>query len=272
MRSPFPGMDPFIEAYRLWEDFHYRLIYEIDRAIVEKLPSRYVSRIGERYYLDAIDPNGGRSPERSFVSDVSLDAARSPSTSQLPPASAATVTAGAVAMRGQFSEEHRETFLEIRDLDRGRRLVTTIEVLSPTNKRPGEEGWQQYEEKRRVFLRGHAHLVEIDLLRGGQRHAMAQPWPPGPYYALVLRADEAPECLVWPAHSLQPLPTIPIPLLLPDPDLHLALQPLVDAIYARSRYFVDIDYRQPRRLQLTSEETAWLQQQLPPPANGPAPS
>jgi hypothetical protein len=44
------------------------------------------------------------------------------------------------------------------------RLVTGIEVLSPANKRPGTVGWYQYERKRKVFLEGHANLVEIDLL------------------------------------------------------------------------------------------------------------
>lgn len=45
-----------------------------------------------------------------------------------------------------YIEEHRETFLTIR---RGKpsEVVTVIELLSPTNKRKGTDGWQRYIEK-----------------------------------------------------------------------------------------------------------------------------
>ena len=32
MKSPFPGMDPYIEACGLWEGFHNRLIAKIDET------------------------------------------------------------------------------------------------------------------------------------------------------------------------------------------------------------------------------------------------
>jgi hypothetical protein len=91
---------------------------------------------------------------------------------------------------------------------------------------------------------------------------MAEPWPNSPYYLLVMRKEPAPACKVWSAHFMQPLPPIPIPLLPPDPDISLALQPLVVAVYARSRYARDIDYRRPLRPPLTAEESAWLEQRL----------
>jgi hypothetical protein len=71
---------------------------------------------------------------------------------------------------------------------------------------------------------------------------MHDDWPNSPYYLLVSRKREAPRCTVWPAHDVWPLPPIPIPLAPPDPDLSLALQPLVQSVYARSRYDRDIDY------------------------------
>ena len=46
-------------------------------------------------------------------------------------------------------------------------LVTAIEILSPVNKRPGREAHDEYLRKRRELLRSAAHLIEIDLLRGG---------------------------------------------------------------------------------------------------------
>src|SRR5207245_811399 len=121
--------------------------------------------------------------------------------------------------------------------------VTGIEILSPRIKMRGGPGWDLYVGKRRSFLLGSANFVEIDLLRGGERMPMLDKWPDGPYYLLVLRKERAPNCYVWPACSLKPLPRLPIPLEPPDADLSLDLQLLIAGIYARSRYEDYIDYR-----------------------------
>jgi len=57
----------------------------------------------------------------------------------------------------------RHTFLEIRDCD-NRQLVTVLELLSPSNKRPGPDR-EQYLAKRQQLLASSVHLVELDLLR-----------------------------------------------------------------------------------------------------------
>jgi hypothetical protein len=106
------------------------------------------------------------------------------------------------------------------------------------------------------------NLVEIDLLRGGQRMPMRDPWPDSPYTLLVARPNKARQCLVWPAHFQQPLPSMPVPLAKPDPDLRLNLQPMIDTIYRRSRYSRSIDYRKPLEPPLRPAEAAWLEKQL----------
>ena len=131
-RSPFPGVDPFIEARGLWPDFHHQLVVSLANALNVLLPPRYVAQLGERTFLDSVE----------------------------------------VLVEGPTEFEERENFVEIRDLDNQDNLVTCIEVLSPTNKRPGTSGWYEYERKRSLFIQGAANFVEIDLLRGGQRHAM----------------------------------------------------------------------------------------------------
>ena len=55
MKSPFPGMDPFIEEAGLWEDFHHNLITDIQRALARIAPSRYLVRTGERSYLVLVE-------------------------------------------------------------------------------------------------------------------------------------------------------------------------------------------------------------------------
>jgi hypothetical protein len=165
-------------------------------------------------------------------------------------------------MRAFIETEYRERFIEIYESDPERRLVTCIEVLSPSNKRRGSPGWEQYLRKRQALMLGEANLVEIDLLRGGQKMPMVEPWPAGPYSLLVCRVRRAPYCSVWPAHFERPLPVLPVPLAAPDLDVPVALQPLIEAIYARSRYERDIDYSRPLHPPLGPEEIAWLEQRL----------
>lgn len=69
-------------------------------------------------------------------------------------------------------DRERVPFVEIRDRE-SRRLVTVIELLSPSNKRPGGDR-EQYLAKRSDLLASPTHLVEIDLIRGGRRMPMAR--------------------------------------------------------------------------------------------------
>ena len=258
MTSPFPGMDPYIEACGLWGDFHDNLIGELQRTLAATLPPRYVTRIRERTYIEWIDPQADQPQTVPFEPDVSLRLGGSDRESQAGAVAVLTAPSPAVLMHALVEVEYRELFLEILELDPQRRLVTAIEVLSPTNKRPGTVGWQQYENKRRVFLQGHANFVEIDLLRGGRRRGMRERWPDSPYYLLAMKKQEASACRVWPAFVTAPLPEIAVPLAPPDNDMTLPLQPLVDAIYARSRYQADIDYSRPLEPPLPPDESRWL--------------
>ena len=69
-------------------------------------------------------------------------------------------------------------------------------------------------------------------------------------------------CRVWPAHFQRPLPRLPVPLSKPDPDVPIDLQPMIDAIYRRSRYERDIDYRKPCHPSLNAADSSWLEQRL----------
>lgn len=266
MHSPFPGMDPYIEASGVWEDFHHNLITEIQGAISAALPERYVVRAGERSYVVLSARNG--EDESLTRPDVVAHRRR---TVEAAPAAAGPATAvleapegqpAPVRMRALVETEYREGFLEIRELNPQRKLITCIEVLSPSNKRPGTPGWLQYNRKRQAYLEGAANFIEIDLLRGGRRMPMEDDWPDDPYYLLVCRKQEAPHCTVWPGHFLRALPPIPIPLAPPDADISLSLQPLLAAVYARSHYERDIDYHQPLHPPLSPAETAWLEARL----------
>src|SRR5690242_11351705 len=66
-------------------------------------------------------------------------------------------------------EAHRETRVDLYTNAGGEeRLVTTVEILSLANKTPGAKGRDLYLRKQQEILESSTHLVEIDLLRGGQ--------------------------------------------------------------------------------------------------------
>jgi hypothetical protein len=260
MKSPFLGMDPYIEACGLWGDFHQDLISEIKRALAQAAPERYLVRMQERSYLVLIESEGKAS--HPFVPDISITAPEKPKKPSRKKGGVAVAEPAAgpepVTMRAFVTEEHLETFVEIYEAGPEQRLVTTIEVLSPSNKRPGTPGWDQYLRKRQSVLLGDVNLVEVDLLRGGQRLPMLDPWPVCPYTLLVARAKKYQLCRVWRGDFRQTLPPIPVPLAKPDPEISLDLQPMVEAIYQRSRYERSIDYTRPLTPPLAPEEVEWL--------------
>ena len=149
----------------------------------------------------------------------------------------------------------RETFVDVFDFSEGNRLVTSIEVLSPVNKRPNTEGWNQYQRKRQALLQGNsANLVEIDLLRG-EPHADDGASAGQSIYRFDGPYCERPGLQGSTRFFNKPVPEIAVPLLPPDSDVQIPLQPMIDAIYARSQYDRDIDYTKPITPPLTTEES-----------------
>ncbi len=263
MRPPFPGMDPYIEACGLWGDFHHGLISEIQNALSQAAPERYLVRAEERSYIVLIGEEGKES--HPFVPDVSVTTERRTKPSRKKGGTAVAepdLGSEPVLMRAFIEEEHREAFVEIYEATPEQRLVTSIEVLSPSNKRPNTTGRDVYLRKRQSLLLGEANLVEIDLLRDGTRMPMLDPWPNSPYTVLVARARTFYRCRAWPAYFQKPLPSVPIPLAKPDPDIPLDLQPMIDSIYGRSRYERSIDYSKPLSPPLAPSEELWFEKQL----------
>jgi hypothetical protein len=262
MKSPFPGMDPYIEAGGLWEDFHPALIGEIRSTLAQAAPERYVVRFGERSYVALVTAEGKRT--HPFLPDVRISApSAAPSSGPAATALAEPATESEpVLMRPYIQEEYRQTFVEILETRPNLRLITCIAVLSPSNKRRRSKGRKLYLRKRQGLLAGSVHLVEIDLLRRGERMPMEDTWPSSPYTLLVSRAGTFPSCRVWRAHFRNPLQAVPVPLAHPDPDITLNIQPMIDKIYAESRYSRSIDYTTPLDPPLATEDAAWLDEQL----------
>ena len=181
MASLFPGMDPYLEDPAYWEDFHRRFITELADNLLQRLPDTYDAHIDERVRL--VEAEQGSVGTR--LPDVSVDRKfRAPGV-ETRQSGSAMATLEPVAIPMPTLEEHRDVWIEIVHLPE-RRLVTAIEVFSPTNKEGDDAA--VYHAKRLSLYSRHVNLVEIDLLRGGQRLSFAKPLPSGDYYAFVTRA------------------------------------------------------------------------------------
>ena len=260
MPSPFPGMDPFIES-QVWEDFHHAFIQTMREALTAALRPRYVVRVAVRVYLEHLVD----SPTSIIRPDVAIvEPPASPWRDEM--GGVATMTLiEPVTLTLPMPEEEREPYLLITKRDE-LEVVTVIELLSPINKRAGSDGRREYLTKRETVLRSAAHLVELDLLRGGERLPTIEPLPAADYYAFVCRRQERPRVRVYPWTLRHRLPTIPIPLDDDDPDVPLDLQAVFTTVYDRAGYDYGLAYRRPLEPPLAEGDLAWAQEILQPPA------
>ena len=158
-------------------------------------------------------------------------------------------------------EQRRESYLVIR-LQETMEVVTVLETLSPSNKRPGGDGRREYLQKRETLLQSQAHLIELDLLRGGQRLPTATPLPPGDYYALVSRRPRGPRAAVYAWTLRDRLPTIPVPLKEGDADVPLDLQAAFATVYDRARYDLSVRYAAELQPPLSADDALWVRELL----------
>jgi hypothetical protein len=239
MPSPFPGMDPYLEAPRRWPDVHHRIISVASEILGGLLRPKYLVRIEERVYISdetdlgrlgiipdlLIAMRPGREGEPLGAGeDIALDVAK--------PIVATTF----------IEEDIHEARLEIIDREE-RRLVTVIEVVSPPNKLAGTHGRASFERKRREVMNSPSHWIEIDLLRGGTHFPIRNLIQPCEYMVHISRQEMRPKGLLWPLRLSQRLPKVTIPLHAGDPEVQLDLQAVLDTAYDRANYDLEIDYR-----------------------------
>jgi hypothetical protein len=249
MPSPFPGIDPFLEDQGYWKEFHSAFLLWTQYALTERVPDAYEVRIEERLSLNyEPDPR----PPRETWPDVAVLRKSGAAGSGVPTPREPV----ALALPRYQLEEVIEHRIEIRRRS-DRDLVTVIELLSPSNKEaPGD---RLYSEKRLEIIHKPVHLVELDLLMGGKRLPMEDELPKGHYYAFVARDERRflSDTYAWSIRD--PLPTIPIPLMAPDPDVPLDLAGIFNTVYQRARYERSIDYAAPLGLSLKPEDRAWAE-------------
>jgi hypothetical protein len=245
--SPFPGMDPYLEAPGIWPDVHTRLMSIIGEQLTPLLVPKYLAELETQVVIDRAEDD-----PQVVLPNVSVT---SPDVSGGTPSAVAVAAPIPIEVRVRLDVPTRLVSVYIRQRETTR-LVAVIELLSPVNKRRGK-GREEYLEKRHTFLTSPVHLIEIDLLRSYPRMPFADPLPPAHYLVMVCKVGERPRSNVWPIHVRQPLPTIPIPLLAPDPPVPLDLTQALRIAYERARYDLRVDYRKPPVPPLSPDDAAW---------------
>jgi hypothetical protein len=249
-------MNPYLEQSDTWQDFHSSFLTHARDDLSGQVGPDYLVKIEVR-----LIPHELSAEERRFMGVADVGVSTEPSAR---PATAVTALAAPVQLQLPAVEVERHISLEIRDR-RNRRVVAVIELLSPSNKTPGEDR-DDYLAKRRQVLAGHTHLVEIDLRRGGSRPAPPL-LPPSDYYVLVSRYEDRPFVGFWPVSLRDPLPRIPVPLDLPDPPVWLDLRAVLDRAYDGADYGKYI-YKETPEPPLPPEDEVWARQFIPGRANG----
>lgn len=250
MPSPFPGMDPYLEGY-LFPDVYQALAEQIRRQITPHLKPRYVARLNLAVLAD-------QPPEdeiRILYPDVEVVRSRRLAEARAPGFGSTVAAPTLIAPLTVPVFQSRLTSVEVRDLAQNE-LIAVIEILSPVNKR--EPGLTQYLQKRAEFYQTGVHLLEIDLLRRG-----ARPWSVAQLrdasYVIALTRALSNKMEAWPLRLQDQLPTVPVPLRTPNPDVPLELSTALQTVYDEAAYDLSIDYRQlPPPPPFLPEETDWM--------------
>jgi hypothetical protein len=260
MKSPFPGMDPYLEAH--WGDVHSSLAIYARNQLQPQMPPDLKVRVEE--YIAVEDADDDES--RYVAPDVRVIETESP-----------RMGGTAVAVTNLTTAEDADEPLLVRNLDEpltqreiriidtqeGGRVVTAIEILSLTNKTSGK---RDYRRKQREFLHAGVNLVEIDLQREGSwvlavRKAAVKKAYRGPYRISVIRASAPETAEMYRASYASRLPRIRIPLRLTDPDVRLDLQAVVDQAYQDGGYG-DTNYSREPDPPFAPEEAEWANRLL----------
>ena len=259
MAMIFSGMDPYLEAKLIWPGFHNALVVYIRDQLRPLLHPRYIAAVEDRVFLEE--------PPRALIPDVWVREQSSRwtggGTAVLEPQLQTEILGADDPMLIELDDPSvHESYIEILDRQSGQRVVTVIEVLSPTNKLPGA-GRDAYLTKQKDVWNSTVHLVEIDLLRGGEHTVLVPEWMVRDrrdydYLVSVNRATNVRRRYeTYPRSLRERLPRIGIPLAEGDRDVVLDVQAVVAQTYDAGSYQARLHYDQPCIPPLREADQAW---------------
>lgn len=266
MPSPFPGMDPWLEHPAIFPDLHNAFIIELGNVINARLPRPYYATSGSRIWIDRsyrlVEPDLN-------VLYPSSAATRSSAKKRASSDGTATKPKRIHIAQAIENDETAEWFLEIYARPGNEQLVTSIELLSPANKKPGHTGRELYQKKQDEILRSRVHLVEIDLLRGGMhttavpRVVLEEKCGAFDYHVSIRPFDEPDEFLIYAWTLEAELPRITVPLLPGEAAVVVNLRAILDTCYDGRNYDRRVQYRKQKPMPpLARSQKAWAERIL----------
>lgn len=264
LKSPFPGMDPFLEVNPLWQEFHGWFIRElarlnsrqardvgcqiaVERNVYRREPSGEMVLIGE--------PGALVGPDLSVAGwDHSAFEGNAVATAELK-------AIHRVQLDPDQMEIYKQDYLVVRELGSFTRILAVVELLSFANKLGSY--LPRYREKRMRMLGSLAHFMEIDFLRAGDNRSrqMFPELTPSPYFIIVARkTDQGREEAGYPIHLQDRLPIVGLPLGPGRPDLPLDLAAAFESAFDLCTQTARIDYRNEAVPEppLTVEDAMWV--------------
>jgi hypothetical protein len=253
-RSPFPGMDPFLEQY--WRDVHASLIVAIKNAIQGQLPLDLWAQVEQGVSIDLVDESLLAAPDVQVIEQPTEAAFESAQTSSAVATQPTTIS---------VPRPRKDRHIIILDTSTGNRVVTAIELLSPSNKLPGRDRLA-YLRKQQAYLEAGVNLVEIDLVRVGRftltvtEDSIPEPFQ-STYRVCVRRAFNPGFADLYRVSLQDRLPIVSIPLRDKDADVLLDLQSLIHQFYVDGRYW-KIDYTRDPNPAFDAADREWVDELL----------
>jgi len=155
-------------------------------------------------------------------------------------------------------EQHSEEFIEVRQRS-DNRLVTLVDVVSPTNKLK-TEGRAAYLERRRDARMQNASIVEIDLVMQGEPMLdySRDGLPEWDYAITVTRCAQPERYEIYTSTLQKRLPRFKLPLAADDRDTVVDLQAAFARCYDQSGLGAQVDYQKPPTCVTEEEDRRWL--------------
>jgi hypothetical protein len=253
-------MDPWLESPAVFPDFHNAFLTYLREALNAVLPAPFFAAIATRIYMEE--------SERLVEPDV--DVLRP---ANLVPRSTNGANTATIAVRDLLEvpmnplpdEEITEIYLEVRTGHGDEELITSIEMLSLSNKSRGKTGRGLYLAKQFEMMSAGVNLVEIDLLRSGT-HAtkvslaeLRRRAGRFDYHVCVTSREKQSVSYVAPILMAQPLPIIPIPLTEDLPPIPANFQQVFSRTFDAALYERRLHYDEPCDPPMTPEQQAWAE-------------
>jgi len=256
-------MDPWLESPGVFPDFHNAFLTYLREALSAVLPPPFFAAIATRVYMEESERHVEPDVDVLRPADFVPKSTNGGHTSTI-----AVRDLLEVPMNPLPDEEITEIYLEVRTGNGDEDLITSIEMLSLSNKTRGKTGRGLYLAKQFEMMSAGVNLVEIDFLRRGT-HAtkvslaeLRRRAGRFDYHVCVTTREKQSVSFVAPIVMTQSLPMIPIPLTEDLPPIPANFQEVFTRTFDAALYSRRLHYDEPSDPPLTAEQQAWAERIL----------